>query len=72
MTNMQIGLHMSELAGVENRLASTLNTTTDQVSRMECLDQEQRAEIYTILKAIQQDTQVHQAMVDALAKLGKP
>lgn len=67
----QIGLQMSELAGVEHRLASTLSDTTRQVARMECLDEEQRAEIYTILKAIGQDSQVHQAMADALAKLPK-
>jgi len=58
-------------AGVENRLSSALTATADQVARLESLDQEQRAEVYAILKAIQQDTIIHQATADALAKLAQ-
>lgn len=69
MTGAQ--LDVSAAAGVEHQLSSALAATTDQVARLESLDQEQRAEIYAILKAIQSDTVVHQATAEALAKLGR-
>ena len=69
MTGAKIDVYMSAAAGMEQRLFSALSMTTKQVARLESLDQEQRAEVYAILKAIEQDSAVHQAMADALAKL---
>jgi hypothetical protein len=54
------------LAGVESKLAATLLATSDEVAHSECLDVEERSEVYTILEAIQADTQVHREMIELL------
>lgn len=61
------GIYVSELAGIEHQLASALTETTDEFKHVECFDNEQRAEIYTILQALRDDTEAHRAMVDLLA-----
>jgi hypothetical protein len=69
MSGMQTGApaSISVIAGMERRLASVLNQAAGEIARMETLDEEQRAEIYAILGAIQDDTEIHRAMTAALA-----
>lgn len=61
-----IGGSVETLAGVEQDLAATLSATSEEIAHSECLDAEARAEVYTILEAIQADSQVHQ---EAIRKL---
>ena len=57
---------LSVAAHLEERLAATLNETSHEVSRMECLDAEQRSEIYAILEALTSDSQQHSALIQML------
>ena len=61
-----IGGNMQALAGVESRLAATLQAASDEVAHTECLDSEDRAEVYTILEAIVADTEVHHKTIQLL------
>lgn len=57
-----MGSYISEIDGVaklEQELVACLCQTARTIEHMDCFDQEQRAEIYTILKALRDDTQVH-------------
>lgn len=58
---------LSAAADLEKKLASTLRQTTQEISRMEGLDDEQRAEVYAILETLTSDTKVHLAMAGMLA-----
>lgn len=68
MTSLHAGTQTAQLAGMEQQLSSTLKQMSGQVARLENLDQEQRAEVYAILRAIQMDTEAHQAAAGLLAK----
>ena len=46
-------------ARMENLLAHSLSETASEVSRAECFDAEQRAEVYAILDALKQDMKTH-------------
>jgi hypothetical protein len=59
------GLH--ELMELENRLAGELADLLADVEHTETFDAEQRAEVYTILKALQADTELQRGMVNLLA-----
>jgi len=65
MTGDQHGVAdvMSSAVGIEAQLAAKLAEAAEEVAHMEFFDQEQRAEIYTILQAMKADTQVHQEVV---------
>jgi hypothetical protein len=69
MSNGQDGVQgeVQLLAGVENQFAATLTATSDQIAHSECLDVEERSEVYTILKAIQADTKLHRETLEMLA-----
>lgn len=69
MSTLQSGLstNLSAIAGMEQQLASRLTQTAHRVSRLEDLDEEQRAEVYAILHAIQSDTQVHHELALLMA-----
>jgi len=74
MTRVQGGLtgDVREMAGIENRLEATLNRTAEELAHSECFDAEQRAEVYTILDALQSDTKVHRKTIKFLTtKLSK-
>lgn len=58
--------NIPDLAGLEARIAEALDETADELAHAECFDQEQRAEIYAILQAIQNDASNHRALVDLL------
>jgi len=66
MSGLRVGV--TEVASLENGLAATLTETSQQVARSECLDDEQRAEVYTILEALKTNSRLHQAMVKQLAR----
>ena len=54
---------VSSAADLEKQLAVTLLEASDDLSRAECLDSEQRAEVYTILKTLIADTDLHCRLV---------
>ncbi len=58
--------YISEAVCIERKLSIALHDTTDEMSRMECLDEEQRAEIYAILEALKTDSAVHAGWVKTL------
>jgi hypothetical protein len=56
----------SEIAGVvriEEQLAAALVTTSINIEHVDCLDEEQRSEIYTILHALRSDNEQHRQIV---------
>ena len=57
------GLNLSGMARAEEELAAQLVATADEIAHAECFDPEQRAEVYTILRAIQTDTEAHRRIV---------
>jgi hypothetical protein len=62
------------LAGMESRLAVFVGQTRQDVAHAECFDDEQRAEVYAILEAIESDTNVHKKTIKFLEHrlLGEP
>jgi hypothetical protein len=64
----QVPADIGAAAQLEDRLASVLGEMVDDVQHMEWFDVEQRAEIYTILKALQADTEMHRDLINALAR----
>jgi hypothetical protein len=48
---------------LEDDLAAALDEAAHQIAHAECFDLEQRAEVYTILHAIQTDTAAHRQIV---------
>jgi hypothetical protein len=59
---------VAKMASLENGLAAMLMQASYEVARSECLDVEQRAEVYTILKTLKANTETHCAMVRQLAR----
>jgi len=51
------------VAKIEDQLAGVLLRTTKDISHSECFDDEQRAEIYTILQTLKADTCLHRDIV---------
>ena len=49
----------AEAAGLEDQLRATLVATADEVAHAECFDEEQRAEVYSILHALKSDSERH-------------
>ena len=70
MTSLQgvYGLDLSGMAQLEEQLTHRLAAAANDIAHMECFDQEQRAEIYTIIEALKADTEVHQARAALLAR----
>jgi len=58
---------MGQWVGVEAGIVQALSDSADELAHSECFDQEQRAELYTILESIKADTANHQKMIDLLA-----
>lgn len=69
-TRMPADVHQTfqSLHGVESRIADHLRETADELAHAECFDEEQRAEIYAILQALQNDSENHRAMIELLGK----
>jgi len=53
-----------QLTNAESNIANSLATAAEELSRTECFDNEQRAEIYAILGAIKTDSENHQRMIE--------
>ena len=53
----------SQLTSAESKIADSLATAAEELSRSECFDNEQRAEIYAILGAIKTDSENHRQMI---------
>ncbi len=51
------------LAQVEEQLARTLVQTAEELQHIDDLDDEQRAEIYTILRIMREDNAGHRALI---------
>ena len=69
MTTIGVTGHddVAALAGMERQLAETLVRTAGEVSHIQCLDNEQRAEIYAILQALKLDTEAHHSLASMLS-----
>ena len=52
-----------DLARIEQGLVDTVQAASKEVRYSECLDDEQRAEVYSILHALRNDTEAHQQIV---------
>ena len=58
---------MQQMTSLEDGLAASLIETADEIAHSECFDSEQRAEVYTILQTLKNNTESHRAMVKMLA-----
>lgn len=68
MTTMLPGqFDIAALKHLEEQLALQLDQTAHEIEHMDCFDDEQRAEIYTILQALREDSQAHRHAVAAWA-----
>lgn len=52
-------------AALEEELSDALRRTAEEIAHAECLDEEQRAEVYTILDTLRADTRMHRRVVGA-------
>jgi hypothetical protein len=68
MAYVQGQLDIEGMRRLEEQLASMLQETATEVAHTDCLDDEQRAEIYTILSALQADSEMHRGMMNVLAR----
>ncbi len=66
--NMYSGVDFGQYISVESDIAASLLATADELAHTECFDQEQRAEIYAILQALQSDTENHRQTIKLLTK----
>lgn len=48
---------------LEDELSDAIRRTAEEIAHAECLDEEQRAEVYTILDTLRADTQTHRRVV---------
>ena len=51
---------------METSFLSRIHAAADDLQRVECLDEEQRAEIHAILEAMRHDSESHAAIVQFL------
>ena len=58
---------LSNIVELEEKLARALGRAWRDVAHIEWPDEEQRAEIYTILQALRDDSQVHREALTALS-----
>ena len=54
---------VNKVVNIEGQLEAVLVKAAREVQHMEFNDQEQRAEVYTILRALQDDTAAHRRLV---------
>lgn len=59
---------MTYISALEDNLAAQLHQAASKISHTECLDDEQRSEVYTILGALRSDTANHRALLSELAQ----
>ena len=61
--NNNSGGLFGDLARIEQGLVDIVQAASKEVGYAECLDDEQRAEVYSILHALRNDTAAHQQLV---------
>ena len=54
---------LGDLERIEQGLVDTVQAAAREVQHTECLDDEQRAEVYSILHALKNDTEAHRQIV---------
>mgnify|MGYP006293689037 FL=1 len=63
MSNAGTDRNMNYAADAEDHLAAVLARTAEEVAHAECLDTEQRAEVYAILESMSADSAAHRALI---------
>ncbi len=58
---------LEKVAELEASLLGRIETSADELRHIECLDEEQRAEIHAILEAMKHDGLSHVAVIQSLA-----
>ena len=61
--NNNSGHLFGDSARIEQDLVDTVQAASKEVQYTECLDDEQRAEVYSILHALKNDTEAHRQIV---------
>jgi len=61
--NNNSGHPVGDSARIEQDLVDTVQAASREVQYTECLDDEQRAEVYSILHALRNDTEAHRQIV---------
>ncbi len=63
---------LQQMAAMEKSLLCCIRAASEDLQRVECFDEEQRAEVHAILEAIRHESESHSAMVQFLvARLGQ-
>lgn len=58
---------LQQAAAMERSLLWQIRAAADDLQRVECFDEEQRAEVHAILEAIRHESESHSAIVQFLA-----
>ena len=58
---------LQQIAELEKSLLWRIDAAAEDLQRVECLDEEQRAEVHTILEAMKHESESHAALVRVLA-----
>jgi hypothetical protein len=58
---------LRQVAELETSLLSRINAASDDLQRVDCLNEEQRAEVHAILEAMKHDSESHATVVGFLA-----
>jgi len=68
----EISDQLERMAALESSLLSEIAAAADELQRNEALDDEQRAEVHTILQALRHDSESHAAIVRSMvSRLGQ-
>lgn len=62
--------HLKQAAELESALCGRIVAAVEQLQRVECLDEEQRAEIHAILEAMRHDSLSHASLLGCLGQGG--
>ncbi|MFP4356430.1 MAG: hypothetical protein ACLFUJ_15035 [Phycisphaerae bacterium] len=62
---------LADLVQMEDDLAALLQDMAYDVEHTEQFDREQRAELHTILRALQADTEMHRGIIAVIARNGE-
>jgi hypothetical protein len=62
-----IPVQLRQMAAREKSLLGEIAAAAAELQRVDCLDEEQRAEVHAILEAMRHDSESHAAIVEVLA-----
>ncbi len=68
MVHAQDQVDITKVGELEDRLSAMLYEAANEVAHTDCLDDEQRAEVYTILRALQADGEMHRGILSLLSR----